>query len=47
MLQYIRGNNMKDKKKEKTIKLYEALFIGAATLILLYILLVKCVTPYL
>ncbi len=47
MLQYTRGKYMKNKKKEKTIKLYEALFIGLAVLILLYIVLIRCITPYL
>ena len=38
---------MKNKKNEKTLKLYEAIFIGAAVLILLYFILVKFITPIL
>lgn len=38
---------MKDKKKGKTIKLYEALFLGFAFLFLLYIVLSKFITPLL
>ena len=39
----------KEKKefKEKTIKLYEAIFFGFATLFLLYIVLSKYITPHL
>ncbi len=35
----------KKKFKDKTIKLYEAIFFGAVTLFLLYILLAKYITP--
>ena len=48
MLQFIRGNKMKKKeqeKKELTIKLYEAIFIGGVILFLLYIILAKFITP--
>ncbi len=57
MIQFIRGNDMKkvenkpnakhskETKKIKTIKLYEALFVGASILLLLFIILYKYVTP--
>ena len=32
-------------KKQKTIKLYEAIFIGLVVLLLLFIVLIKFVTP--
>ena len=36
---------MKKKKKELTIKLYEAIFISGAVLLLIFLFLIKYVTP--
>lgn len=35
----------KTKKKEITLKLYEAIFIGAAVILLIFVVLYKYVTP--
>ena len=44
MILLLRGLEMKkDKKKVKTIKLYEAIFIGGAILLLIFLLLIKYV----
>ena len=37
----------KEKKKELSLKLYEAIFIGFTVLLLIFLVLIKFVTPYL